>query len=131
MPWQGTIFKQQAASAAPARPKRSVPPAVSPPADVGAAAFDIGLGDCHFNVVGESHYQGRLRNLSTAGRSFTAALMPEPTNAFDPNAIRVVAEGAGRRPPIKEDAVYCAPVFWARRSESRPFAARKVDHLRV
>ena len=62
---------------------------------------------CNFNLVGESHYQGRLRNISMSGRSFTAVLLPEPTNAFDPNAIRVVAEGADTIGYLsKEDAVH-------------------------
>ena len=47
-----------------------------------------------------------------SGRSFTAVLLPEPTNAFDPNAIRVVAEGADTIGYLsKEDAVHYAPAF--------------------
>jgi hypothetical protein len=53
-----------------------------------------------------------LRNISKSGRSFTAVLMPEPTNAFDPNAIRVVAEGADTIGYLsREDAVHYASVF--------------------
>ena len=38
--------------------------------------------------------------------------MPEPTNAVDPNAIRVVAEGADTIGYLsREDAVHYAPVF--------------------
>jgi HIRAN domain len=109
------IFKQQAATATPAaRRKRPAPPAVTPPDERSLVALDIGsaAGVCNFNIVGESHYQGRLRNICTSGRSFTAVLMPEPTNAVDPNAIRVVAEGADTIGYLsKEDAVYYAPVF--------------------
>jgi len=109
------IFKQQATTAAPTtRRKRFAPPVVTPPDERSLAALDIGSAAhaCNFNIVGESHYQGRLRNICTSGRSFTAVLMPEPTNAFDPNAIRVVAEGADTIGYLsKEDAVYYAPVF--------------------
>jgi hypothetical protein len=104
------ILKQRATTAAPAtRRKRAASPAVTVPDE---RRLDIGSGACNFNIVGESHYQGRLRNLSMSGRSFTAVLMPEPTNAFDPNAIRVVAEGADTIGYLsKEDAVHYAPVF--------------------
>lgn len=94
--------------------KGSAPPAVTPPDGRSLSAFDIGsaAGACNFNIVGESHYQGRLRNVCATGRSFTVMLMPEPTNAVDPNAIRVVADGADTIGYLsKEDAVYYAPVF--------------------
>jgi hypothetical protein len=109
------IFKQQAATAAgpPTRRKRASP-AFTTPDEVTLEPFDLGSAAtaCNFNIVGEASYQGRLRNISTSGRSFTAVLMPEPTNAFDPNAIRVVAEGADTIGYLsREDAVYYAPVF--------------------
>jgi hypothetical protein len=109
-----TIFKRQTTTAAPVTGrKRSAPPAVAPPDQHIMDTLDLGsAGDCNFNIVGESSYQGRLRNISTSGRSFKALLMPEPTNAFDPNAIRVVAEGADTIGYLsKEDAVHYAPVF--------------------
>jgi hypothetical protein len=43
------------------------------------------------NVAGESHYQDALHEI-TAGQDrleTTAALIPEPTNPHDPNAVRV------------------------------------------
>jgi len=106
------IFKQRATTAVPAtRRKRAAPPAVAPD-ERSLPALDIGSGACNFNIVGESHYQGRLRNIGMSGRSFTAVLMPEPTNAFDPNAIRVVAEGADTVGYLsKEDAVHYTPMF--------------------
>ena len=112
-----TIFEQQTTTTATVtRRKRSTPPAVTPPPDERSLAttLDIGsaTGTCNFNIVGESHYQGRLRNICTSGRSFTVLLMPEPTNAVDPNAIRVVAEGADTIGYLsKEDAVHYAPMF--------------------
>lgn len=54
--------------------------------------------DGRLAVVGESHYQAALRNAvhgRAAGESFdehlpvTAVLVPEPTNPYDPNAVRV------------------------------------------
>src|SRR5689334_9128435 len=50
-------------------------------------------------VVGESHYQEALWGISGArvGQSVrcavTAVLVPEPQNAYDPNAIAVVISG--------------------------------------
>jgi hypothetical protein len=108
------IFKQQAATAEPATQRKRASPAFTTPDKVSLESFDIGsaAGSCNFNIVGEASYQGRLRNISASGRSFTAVLMPEPTNAFDPNAIRVVEEGADTIGYLsKEDAVYYAPVF--------------------
>jgi hypothetical protein len=50
-------------------------------------------------VVGESHYQEKLRALSDAfetlrrdERTFTATLKPEPANAFDTNAVAVTTD---------------------------------------
>lgn len=110
-----TILKQQSTIAAPATGrKRAAPPAAAPPDQRSLLTLDIGSAAmaCNFNIVGESHYQGRLRNISMSGRSFTAVLLPEPTNAFDPNAIRVVAEGADTIGYLsKEDAVHYAPAF--------------------
>ena len=47
------------------------------------------------NVAGESHYQDALREL-TKGETrvgATAALIPEPDNPHDPDAVRVEIEG--------------------------------------
>ena len=111
-----TIFKQQTTTAEPiTRRKRSAPPATTPQVKRSLATLDLGspATGCNFNIVGEAHYQGRLRNICTSfGRSFTALLMPEPTNAFDPNAVRVLAEAADTIGYLsKEDAVHYAPVF--------------------
>jgi hypothetical protein len=50
-------------------------------------------------VVGESHYQETLRGLSVLfetierhERTFTAKLVAEPTNLYDPNAVAVTTE---------------------------------------
>jgi hypothetical protein len=86
------------------------PPAVTDDRDL--TTLDIGTGRCNFSIVGEASYQGRLRNIATVDRSFTALLLPEPTNAYDPNAIRVVAEGGDTVGYFtKEDAVHYAPAF--------------------
>lgn len=83
------------------------------PYDQTLPILDIGsAGSCNFNIVGESSYQGRLRALNAAGRSFRAMLQPEPTNAFDPNAIRVVAEGSDTVGYLsREDAICYQPAF--------------------
>src|SRR5262245_59128710 len=56
-------------------------------------------------VVGESQYQGSLERLAggrtidgAKNRDHKALLLPEPTNPYDPNAVRVVvvtADGSG------------------------------------
>jgi len=57
-------------------------------------------GSCPFEVVGESHYQPALARLcgghSRAGHDLEcrAQLMPEPTNAYDANALKVMIGGA-------------------------------------
>ena len=47
------------------------------------------------NVAGESHYQDALRAITKgeARLETDAALIPEPDNPYDPNAIRVEIEG--------------------------------------
>ena len=114
------IFERQPDAEPPssARPERlaqsTAPSATSRPDQQSRIILDIGSADsyCHFKIVGESHYQDRLRSVSSSGRSFTAVLMPEPTNASDRNAIRVVAEGADTIGYFsREDAASYAPVF--------------------
>jgi len=103
----------QHTTTAPVKRRRSpAPKSGTQSVETNSPAFDLGSpsGACNFNIVGESHYQGRLRNISASGRSFNVALVPEPTNAFDPNAIRIVADDTVGY-LSKEDALYYAPVF--------------------
>jgi hypothetical protein len=90
-------------------------PAASQPDQQSLVVLDVGLArsDGNYNIAAaESHYQGRLHDVSLSGRSFTVMLMPEPTNAFDPNAIRIVEKGAGTIGYLsREDAASYAPVF--------------------
>jgi hypothetical protein len=60
------------------------------------AALDLG-GASNFSVsvVGESHYQAELRRIAKDGRTFVAALIPEPENPVHPLAIRVCANDGG------------------------------------
>jgi hypothetical protein len=60
---------------------------------------DLGTGIGYsMGVVGESHRQAALRALSNGARErgddvyFTAVLVPEPSNAYDPHAVRVEIE---------------------------------------
>ncbi len=75
------------------------------------------------NVVGEGSYQGSLERLA-GGRTIdgprdryhTAILLPEPTNPYDPNAVRVaVVTSSGDGATIgylsREDAVAYRPVI--------------------
>jgi hypothetical protein len=76
---------------------------------------DVGdkSGLCDFNIVGESNYQGRLRKVcEESGRTFTAIVMVEPTNAYDPNAVRVATEGGDTIGYLaREDTVRYKPLF--------------------
>jgi HIRAN domain len=121
--WEPTYFRAGRASAdaeppSSAKPTRlaqsTAPSATSRPDQQSRVILDLGsaTSDCHLNIVSESHYQDRLRRVSSLGRSFTVVMMPEPTNVFDPNAIRVVAEGADTIGYFsREDAASYAPVF--------------------
>ena len=110
-----TFFGQQSTNVAAAtRRKRAAPPVTGPGERPSLNTLELGLegGTCNFNIVGESQYQGRLRNISKSGRSFAALVLPEPTNAVDPNAVRVVAEGADTIGYFsREDAVHYSSVF--------------------
>ena len=81
-------------------------------ADIRAADCSEPGGDCGFAIVGESNYQPMLRRIAKQGRNFRALLIPEPHNAYDPNAIAVWAEGGG---PIgylsRENALEYREVF--------------------
>lgn len=71
------------------------------------------------NVAGESHYQQALRDLcggdpqQPVRREFEALLVPEPDNAFDPNAVRVEIGGrlVGYLP--RDEAVAYGPTLSA------------------
>jgi hypothetical protein len=113
-------IQRQSVTAAP-KSRRS-PAAVSVALSAGPSAAPVALptidvgeksGLCGFSIVGESNYQGRLRIVcKTSGRSFTAAILAEPNNAYDPNAIRVAAESGDTIGYLsREDAVRYKPAF--------------------
>jgi hypothetical protein len=116
-----TVWKQQAAAdTAPSsrrtrKRSQAVALADSTSDEINLPTLDLGSLSVKsdFHIVGESQYQGRLRNVSeSTGRTFRAVLMPEPTNAYDPNAIRVVVEGGDTVGYLsREDALRYAPVF--------------------
>jgi HIRAN domain len=69
-------------------------------------------GDGHCTVVGESHYQDALRATSricTAGEegrpTFTAVLVAEPHNQYDPNAIAIYSPAGHLGYLSRDDAV--------------------------
>lgn len=62
---------------------------------------------CFQQVVGESHYQDALRDTWAAHRperNFTAQLVAEPTNTYDPNAVYVAFAGQKLGYLPREDA---------------------------
>ncbi len=88
------------------------------------------------NVVGEGSYQGSLERLAggrtTDGprdRDHTAILLPEPTNPYDPNAVRVAVltasgDGATIGYLSREDAVDYRPVIDRLAAEGKVAACR-------
>ena len=104
-----------------------------PPATLAGSATLKGTGDFDVNVVGESNYVPALLKLAGVRRSETkteiddfrvlVALVPEPDNPHDPNAVAVVGD-AGRKLGYlcREDADECCeslrgwsapPTCWA------------------
>jgi len=88
------------------------------------------------NVVGEGSYQGSLERLAggrtidgPVNRDHSAILMPEPSNPYDPNAVRVVvltasAGGAMIGYLSREDAVAYRPVIDRLAAQGRLAACR-------
>ncbi len=69
---------------------------------VTVTAEELGGGDFFFHFVGESFCQAELRKIQKAVQPsedgevrFTVALIPEPNNKYDPNAIAVYAHKFG------------------------------------
>jgi hypothetical protein len=105
---------QQREAKAPSRKRaaRSEPPAL----DESPAGSTIELPKSGYgftvSAVGESHRQAALKAFGGSKRSageevfFTAALVPEPTNRYDPNAIKVHIQGGAHVGYLSaEDAV--------------------------
>jgi len=77
------------------------------------------FGDIRIDVVGESHYQPAIRaacnwkpGADTLFHS-TAELVPEPTNPYDRNAIKVTINGACVGYLSRQDAVTLGPAIRA------------------
>lgn len=82
-------------------------------------------------VVGESNYQQALRRVSggsteegTVEADHLAALVPEPTNRYDRNAIRVVIDNQLVGYLSREDAIAYRPVAERLARQGRIMAAR-------
>jgi hypothetical protein len=75
------------------------------------------FGDMRVDVVGESHYQAAIRAVCNwrpgVDRlySCTAELVPEPTNPYDRNAIKVMIDGACVGHLSRQDAVTLGPAI--------------------
>jgi hypothetical protein len=105
----------------------AMPPA-RPPAPV-----ELGSGSDAFAIpiVGESHRQVALRRLAGDRRkrglevTFTAVLIPEPHNEYDPNAVRVNENGGPQLGYLsRDDAAAYAAVFQALHQTGRFGACR-------
>jgi len=71
-------------------------------------------GDGDVAVVGEEYYQDTLRWLSSTVQErdqITAALIPEPTNAHDPNAVRIDVLHEGQRYTVGYLSAKVAPAY--------------------
>lgn len=75
------------------------------------------VGDIRVDVVGESHYQAAIRaacnwkpDTDTLFECM-AELVPEPTNPYDPNAIKVTIDGACVGHLSRQDAVTLGPTI--------------------
>jgi len=77
------------------------------------------FGDIRVNVVGESHYQPAIRaacNWRPGTDTLfqcTAEIVPEPTNPYDRNAIKVTINGACVGHLSRQDAVTLGPAVRA------------------
>ena len=60
-------------------------------------------------IRGESHYQPQLRALQRRSREWTAVLVREPGNRYDPNAVAVHIDGQCIGHLAREDAAELAP----------------------
>ncbi len=83
------------------------------------------VGRSHVDVVGEGSYQGTLERIGGGktidgmrDRDHMALLIPEPTNPYDPNAVRVVLIPSAPGAPAgsigylsREDAVAYRPII--------------------
>lgn len=102
-----------------AEPEPVAPPEPATPPDdrVGTTIEFPSTGSFPMAVVGESRRQATLRSLGgnrlSKGETviFTAAIVPEPKNSFDPNAVAVYVKGGGMVGYLsREDAVEYKPV---------------------
>ncbi len=75
------------------------------------------FGDIRVDVVGESHYQSAIRAACDWKRGTdtlfhcVAELVPEPTNPYDPNAIKVTINGACVGYLPRQDAAKLGPAI--------------------
>jgi len=83
------------------------------------------------NAAGESHYQGALETVGGGRTSFgvchpliTAELVREPANPYDPNAVRVQADGRQLAYMPKEDATRFHAVIDKLAGQDRPATCR-------
>ena len=98
--------------------KDSVRTSALPIGDATHRDLGHGTGSFPLGVVGESHRQAALQALAGSRLergetvTFTAALIPEPTNPVDANAIMVRIQGGAQVGYLqRDDAVRYRPVF--------------------
>ena len=88
--------------------------------------------DCIVNVVGESHYQDTIRQICGSVRwedvhcEVTAALVPEPSNKHDSNAIQIQIEGKVVGYLSRGDAIEYGPLVQRLASEGKVGACKAV-----
>lgn len=93
------LWEQSKKAATPGHPMTAPEPLVVARDDTAADAViprqPKGRSHSRMAVVGESFHQDALqRLLAGRGRTCVAALVPEPTNPYDANAVKVVVDGS-------------------------------------
>ena len=88
--------------------EQTEPPDTGPATWLQVPAINVGA---QVDIVGEQHYQDALETLAAGRNAFgtrrrllTAALVREPDNQYDPNAVRLEAAGATVGHLSREDA---------------------------
>jgi hypothetical protein len=104
-------------------------------AETEAVTFGIRIerfGDELINVVGESHYQPAIRAACGAGINEEvlfecfAELVPEPSNPYDSNAVKVLIDGRQVGHLSRSDAVELGPAIVAAREAAGGSLCRAV-----
>lgn len=96
------------------------------PTSAAGSEFTLYDGDSRLDAVGEASYQDALAIvLQQQGREFTAILLPEPANPYDPNAVAVLVDASKVGYLARADAArYHEPIMQLMQKTARHVAVR-------